>query len=359
MILFGCLLAFGAAFAPRIVLVLAWIFSSRWQVVWRGEWFGPLLGIIFLPYTTIMYTLTWSAGGIHGWEWMWIILGVILDIMKWSQIANNRRGIPGYPQSATGGGATAAAAPITPAAAAPLAPAAVAATAATVAVAAPAKTEPPVQATAAPAAATAASVAVAATAKAEPPVEEVLAPAAEAGPSVAGGAAVLAAAPSSELPMTEAALATHLQQLETTMTAGDMSNLREKVEYVEGIGTTFGSKLNQVGIVTVMDLLQRGATRKGRAKLVEETGIYAGLILTWTNHCDLFRIKGVGKQFAELLEAAGVDTVVELAQRNPVNLYTRMVQVNMEKKLAGRSPRQDEVHGWVEQAKGLPRVVEY
>jgi len=138
-----------------------------------------------------------------------------------------------------------------------------------------------------------------------------------------------------------------------------LSNLKEKVEYVEGIGTTYGAKLNQAGIVTVMDLLQRGATRKGRVKLVETTGIPAALVLTWINHCDLFRIKGVGKQFAELLEAAGVDTVVELAQRNPVNLYTRMVQVNMEKKLAGRSPRQDEVNGWVEQAKGLPRVVEY
>ncbi len=97
----GCLLAMGAAFAPRVVLILAWIFSQRWDVVWRGNWFWPLLGIILAPYTTIMYLLAWSPGlGISGWDWMWIGMGVLLDIMKWAQIANNRRGIPGYPEAA-------------------------------------------------------------------------------------------------------------------------------------------------------------------------------------------------------------------------------------------------------------------
>ena len=98
MILFGCLLAFAAALAPRVVLILAWIFSNRWDLVWN-TWIWPLLGIIFLPYTTIMYLLVWSSTGIQGWDWMWIILGVILDVMKWGQIANNRRAIPGYPDS--------------------------------------------------------------------------------------------------------------------------------------------------------------------------------------------------------------------------------------------------------------------
>jgi predicted flap endonuclease-1-like 5' DNA nuclease len=129
--------------------------------------------------------------------------------------------------------------------------------------------------------------------------------------------------------------------------------------HIEGIGATYGATLNQAGIMSVMDLLQRGATRRGRAELVEATGIHAGLILKWINHADLFRIKGVGKQFGELLEAAGVDTVVELAQRNPVNLFNRLTSVNAEKKLSGRAPRQDEVSAWVEQAKGLPRVVQY
>ena len=90
----------GAAFAPRVVLILAWIFGSRWDVVFKGNWFLPLLGIIFLPYTTIMYLLSYTAGvGISGWDWLWIGMGLLLDIMKWAQIGNNRRGIPGYAET--------------------------------------------------------------------------------------------------------------------------------------------------------------------------------------------------------------------------------------------------------------------
>ncbi len=95
MLLLGCLLAFGAAFVPRLVLVLAWIFGNRWDQVWRGNWIAPLLGIIFLPYTTIMYLLIWSPVGIHGFDWVWLAFGVMLDVMKWSQIVRNRQGIPG------------------------------------------------------------------------------------------------------------------------------------------------------------------------------------------------------------------------------------------------------------------------
>ena len=95
MLLLGCLIAFGAAFAPRLVLVLAWIFGSRWDNVWNGNWIAPLLGIIFVPYTTIMYLLVWSPAGIHGFDWVWLAFGVMLDIMKWSQIVRNRQGIPG------------------------------------------------------------------------------------------------------------------------------------------------------------------------------------------------------------------------------------------------------------------------
>ena len=143
------------------------------------------------------------------------------------------------------------------------------------------------------------------------------------------------------------------------MSPAELGFLQEKVDFIEGIGASYAAALNQAGIVSVMDLLQRGATRKGRSELVEATGIHAGLILQWINHADLFRVKGVGKQFGELLEAAGVDTVVELAQRNPVNLFNRLAEVNAAKKLAGRSPHQDEVSHWVQQAKSLPRVVEY
>jgi hypothetical protein len=100
MLLFGCLIAFTIAFAPRLVLILAWIFGSRWDAVWQGQWLLPLLGIIFVPYTTAMYMLVWSPGvGIAGWDWMWIGLGLLLDIMKWGQIANNRRGVPGYAET--------------------------------------------------------------------------------------------------------------------------------------------------------------------------------------------------------------------------------------------------------------------
>ncbi len=100
-LLFGCILAFGLAVAPRLFLILAWIFSNRWQLVWHGQWFLPLLGIVVLPYTTVMYMLVWSPTGIAGWDWLWILLGVWLDITHWVQVANNRKNVPGYPKDTT------------------------------------------------------------------------------------------------------------------------------------------------------------------------------------------------------------------------------------------------------------------
>ena len=90
-VLLGCLLAFGASVAPRLFLILAWIFSDRWPRVWGGDFILPLLGIILLPYTTIMYMLVWSPAGIQGWDWLWIILGLFLDFWKWSQVVANRQ----------------------------------------------------------------------------------------------------------------------------------------------------------------------------------------------------------------------------------------------------------------------------
>ncbi len=162
-----------------------------------------------------------------------------------------------------------------------------------------------------------------------------------------------------KLMVDETAVAGVQDELEATSDGTEMAALQEKVNFVEGIGPAYGEKLNAAGIVVVLDLLKRGATRKGRAELVEATGIASGLIMKWVNHADLFRVKGVSKQFAELLEAAGVDTVPELAQRNPVNLFTRLGEVNAEKKLTGRSPHQGEVESWVSQAKTLPRIIEY
>jgi hypothetical protein len=106
MFLLGCILAIGISIAPRLMLLLAWIFSERWDIVWQGNWFWPLMGILFAPFTTIMYLLVWSPLGVQGWDWMWIIMGVLLDIMKWSQVVNNRKYVPGYPQADTGVGTT-------------------------------------------------------------------------------------------------------------------------------------------------------------------------------------------------------------------------------------------------------------
>jgi hypothetical protein len=95
MLLLGCILAFGAAVAPRLVLIFAWIFGRRWDLVFSGSFIVPLLGILFLPYTTIMYLLVWSPTGLQGFDWIWLGLGVLLDVMKWGQIYSNREGIPG------------------------------------------------------------------------------------------------------------------------------------------------------------------------------------------------------------------------------------------------------------------------
>jgi hypothetical protein len=96
MLVFGCLLAIAAGLAPRLVLIIMWIVGPRITAAFES-FIWPLLGIIFLPYTTIMYVLVWSpATGIQGWDWLWIGLGVWMDIMKWGRIAENRRQIPGY-----------------------------------------------------------------------------------------------------------------------------------------------------------------------------------------------------------------------------------------------------------------------
>ena len=131
------------------------------------------------------------------------------------------------------------------------------------------------------------------------------------------------------------------------------------VMQVEGIGPVYAEKLITVGIETTNALLKAGKTTKERKELAEKTGISSKLILEWINHADLFRIKGVGSEYADLLEAAGVDTVPELAQRNAANLYSKMVAVNTEKRLVRRIPSQVSVENWVVQAKELPRAIEY
>jgi predicted flap endonuclease-1-like 5' DNA nuclease len=128
---------------------------------------------------------------------------------------------------------------------------------------------------------------------------------------------------------------------------------------IEGIGKTHAETFTANGISTVEELLQAGSTPKGRKDLAEKTGISGKLILEWVNRCDLFRINGVGEEYGDLLEVAGVDTVPELAQRNPANLYQMIVEVNEEKEIVRRMPSESQVEDWINQAKQLPRIVTY
>lgn len=132
-----------------------------------------------------------------------------------------------------------------------------------------------------------------------------------------------------------------------------------KVEQIEGIGEVYAQKLIAAGIKTTEELLTKCATPKGRDTLAEETGISEKLVLKWTNHADLMRINGVAGQFAELLEAAGVDTVKELKHRVPANLQAKMEEVNAEKNLVNRVPSLSEVEKMVAQAKELEAVITY
>jgi predicted flap endonuclease-1-like 5' DNA nuclease len=132
-----------------------------------------------------------------------------------------------------------------------------------------------------------------------------------------------------------------------------------KITDVEGIGPKYAELLAKEGIKTVEGLLKVAAKSKDRKKLSEVLQISDKLILEWVNLADLFRIKGIGEEYSDLLEEAGVDTVPELAQRKPENLIQKLVEINEEKKLVRRLPVLSQVEDWVKQAKELPRIVEY
>ncbi|WP_436414629.1 DUF4332 domain-containing protein [Petrimonas sp.] len=132
-----------------------------------------------------------------------------------------------------------------------------------------------------------------------------------------------------------------------------------KIEEIEGISTVFGEKLRSVGITSVAGLLEKCASKAGRAAIAKETEINEKFILKWTNHADLFRIKGVGPEFSELLEASGVDTVKELRNRNAENLYAKLVETNESKRLVRRLPSAEQVAQMIEDAKGLEPMMTY
>lgn len=135
--------------------------------------------------------------------------------------------------------------------------------------------------------------------------------------------------------------------------------MAHKVIDIEGVGAAYAEKLAAAGINNTDELLEKCAAPAGRKALAEETGIEEKKILRWCNHADLFRVKGVGPQFAELLEAAGVDTVKELAHRNAENLAAKMAEVNAEKNLVNRVPVASELQRMIDGAKELPGVLTY
>jgi predicted flap endonuclease-1-like 5' DNA nuclease len=131
------------------------------------------------------------------------------------------------------------------------------------------------------------------------------------------------------------------------------------LEKIEGIGPKYGAQLARIGIRTTEALLKKGAEPGGRQDIEEASGIGHKLVLEWVNLADLFRIKGVGEEYSDLLEEAGVDTVVELSNRRADNLYQKIIEVNNAKRLVRRPPSQGMVADWITQAKRLPRVVKY
>ena len=296
---------------------------------------------------------TWFGAGAN-WPFLWFVIIVVLAIVGivWQWRRYRHLELLGFGGPAEVPGATRAA-PAVP-------------------VGEPVAAAPPA---AAPAAAVVTAGAVAATmAEPEPVVVEPEAPAVEAAAPAFAAAAVVAAveeAPAEEPEAVAFGVAAAASEVaeevvsKVIMSDLDFSDLDEnakfgyELEYIEGIGPAFAQKLHEVGVTTILSFFERGVTAKGREELAELTGISGKLILEWINHVDLYRIKGVGSEYADLLEAAGVDTVVELANRNATNLFNKLLAVNEEKKLVRRTPVESQVQEWVEQAKKLPRVITY
>ena len=132
-----------------------------------------------------------------------------------------------------------------------------------------------------------------------------------------------------------------------------------KLEEIEGIGAAYAVKLRKAGVRSTNELLKKGATPAGRKQIGKDSGISEKLILEWVNHSDLFRVKGVGSEYADLLEEAGVDTVVELSKRKADKLLEAMKNTNAKKKLVRQLPGISNVQDWINQAKKLPRAIKY
>jgi predicted flap endonuclease-1-like 5' DNA nuclease len=132
-----------------------------------------------------------------------------------------------------------------------------------------------------------------------------------------------------------------------------------KIEDVEGIGPAYAEKLVGIGVRTTDDLLMAGGSAAGRDKLAGQTGISGKLLLEWVNHVDLMRINGVGSEYADLLEAAGVDSSAELAQRNAKNLAETFQELDAARNTVRNIPTEGVIQGWIDQAKSLDKVVSH
>jgi predicted flap endonuclease-1-like 5' DNA nuclease len=132
-----------------------------------------------------------------------------------------------------------------------------------------------------------------------------------------------------------------------------------KIADIEGVGPAYAAKLQAAGVVTTDELLTTGGKRKGREDLAAKTGISEKLILEWTNHADLMRIDGVGSEYSDLLEAAGVDSPAELAQRKAANLATTFAELDAARNTVRRIPSQAVIEGWIAQARKMEKMVEH
>ncbi|MCI0494340.1 DUF4332 domain-containing protein [candidate division KSB1 bacterium] len=132
-----------------------------------------------------------------------------------------------------------------------------------------------------------------------------------------------------------------------------------KITDIEGIGPVYAEKLAGIKIQSVNALLEKGATRSGRKEIAEATGLDESLILKWVNAADMFRVKGIGSEYSQLLEKAGVDTVKELRNRKAENLHAKLAEINASHKLVRQLPSLTQVESWIETAKGLEPMVKY
>ncbi len=165
--------------------------------------------------------------------------------------------------------------------------------------------------------------------------------------------------PDEEAPKAEVVTAEVEEVAEIPDTTGEKSKFKQPLTYIEGIGPAYAEKLNAAGIMTPLDLLDQGASRQGRLEIAEKTELSMKLISRWVNLVDLFRVPGIGAEYADLLERSGVDTVPELAGRNAMNLHEKMVEVNEEKKLVREVAGLHQVEKWIAEAKELPRKITF